>query len=474
MISFVTNVDSLVAQQNLRVNSNFQSKTIQQLTSGYRINSSGDDAAGLAVANNYRNSISELTQGVRNANDGVSQLQIIDGGLSNISQILDRMQTLATESASDTFTGDRATVNREYQSLITEIDRQAENIGLGDHNSVNSKLLKVYIGGGQDSNTNASVNVDLSSSIVSSTGLGLANTSVLTNAAVLVGAAAKAVKIANADNAVFTIATTSGVHTITVNGHPNDTLDSQMADLNSQLQGLNISASLDQAGKLQFTSSSAFTVSAKAGTAANLVSTTAEKAVNTGLNNFAYTPGQAEKLQIAVGGTTVTVDITSTTITQSMVDAINSALKSNGVSGVNAVLDENAGPTATINFQGSTTFTMASDGGLGGAFTDLGLVTTGQTAGDPNVAINAIAAAVKNLGYISGKVGTGENTLNYAINLAQSQISSFSSAQSQIRDADVAAQAANLTKAQVLQQASIAAMAQANAEPQAVLSLLKQ
>ena len=82
-------------------------------------------------------------------------------------------------------------------------------------------------------------------------------------------------------------------------------------------------------------------------------------------------------------------------------------------------------------------------------------------------------AAVRSLGYISGKVGTGENTLNYAINLAQSQISSFSSAQSQIRDTDVAAQAANLTKAQVLQQASIAAMAQANAEPQAVLALLK-
>ena len=72
-----------------------------------------------------------------------------------------------------------------------------------------------------------------------------------------------------------------------------------------------------------------------------------------------------------------------------------------------------------------------------------------------------------------GKVGAGENTLNYAINLAQSQITNFSSAQSQIRDANIAADAANLTKAQVLQQSSIAAMAQANAEPQAVLKLLQ-
>ena len=74
--SIQTNVNALVAQENLRVNSNFQSQTIQRLTSGYRINSSADDAAGLAVANKFRSDIAELTQGVRNASDGVSQMQI--------------------------------------------------------------------------------------------------------------------------------------------------------------------------------------------------------------------------------------------------------------------------------------------------------------------------------------------------------------------------------------------------------------
>ena len=72
MLSIQTNVNSLVAQQNLSVNSNFQSKTIQQLTSGYRINSSGDDAAGLAVSNKFRSDIAELTQGVANGNDAVA------------------------------------------------------------------------------------------------------------------------------------------------------------------------------------------------------------------------------------------------------------------------------------------------------------------------------------------------------------------------------------------------------------------
>ena len=139
MLTIQTNYASLVAQNNLQINSDFQTKTIEQITSGYRINSAGDDAAGLAVANGYRDQIAELTQGVQNANDGVSSLQIIDGGLNNISTMLDRMQTLATESASSTFSGDRNTLNSEYQQLIGEITRQASDIGLvtGGANSTN-------------------------------------------------------------------------------------------------------------------------------------------------------------------------------------------------------------------------------------------------------------------------------------------------------------------------------------------------
>src|SRR6476469_7831140 len=153
MLSIQTNVAALYGQQNLAVNSNFQQTTINRLTSGYRINSSADDAAGLAIANALRSQRTELTQGVRNANDGISQLQIIDGGLNNVSNILGRLKTLATQSASKTFTGDRATLNNEYQTLLTEMNRQADNIGLGANNSANIKQLSVYIGGGQDSNT---------------------------------------------------------------------------------------------------------------------------------------------------------------------------------------------------------------------------------------------------------------------------------------------------------------------------------
>src|SRR5580692_286021 len=123
-----TNIASLQAQNYLRTTSTFQSQTINEVTSGLRIVNSGDDAAGLAIANGYRSSEAVLTQGVANANDGLSQLQIADGGISNISQLLDRARTLATQSATGTLTGtnSRAVLNSEFQSVITEINRQAQ------------------------------------------------------------------------------------------------------------------------------------------------------------------------------------------------------------------------------------------------------------------------------------------------------------------------------------------------------------
>ncbi len=277
-LSFQTNVTSLVAENNLQVNSNFQSKTITELTSGYRINNSGDDAGGLAVANSLRSSIAELTQGVANANDGVGILQTIDGGLNNISNILDQLKSLAAQSASTTFSGNRATLNSEFTTLLGEIDRQAANIGLASAGGTSGQYnttISVYIGGG-DTQADAQVQVNLSgsSNVVDSTGL--------------------------------------GIHS--------DTVD---------------------------------------------------------------------------------------------------------------------------------------------------------TAAHALTALSDIATAVTNLGTTQGAVGTGENDLQYAIGLANSQITNKSASESQIRDANIAQAAANLTKSQVLQQSSVAALAQANASPEALLKLLQ-
>ncbi|MCX6621451.1 MAG: flagellin, partial [Acidobacteria bacterium] len=269
--SIQTNVSSIVAQEHLRENAQFQDQTIQRLTSGYRINQSGDDAAGLSVANQFRNNLSELNQGVRNANDAISQLQIIDGGLNNIGKMLDRLKTLATQAASDTFTGDPATLQTEFDSTVTEIDRQAQNIGL-DSAGKWAKSLSVHVGGGNVA-ANSAVTVDLSAAKVDSAATGL--------------------------------------------------------------------------------------------------------------------------------------DISGLTL---------------------------------------------------------------DTTAHSEAALVKLDDAVKSLGVVNGSVGTGENQLQYAVNLAQSQISSYSAAESRIRYTDVAAEASNLTKAQVLQQASMAAMAQANSAPTSVMA----
>jgi flagellin len=183
--SINTNVESLQAQNYLRTSSDFQSQTISRVTSGLRIVQSGDDAAGLAIANQYRSDGAVLTQGIRNANDGLSQLQIADGGLNNISQLIDRARTLATQSASGAFTGDRNVLNSEFQSVVSEIDRQAQSIGLNQGGTF-AKALSVFIGGGKGSTAaatvaNGSVSLDLSKSTVDSKSLGLSGLQALGN-----------------------------------------------------------------------------------------------------------------------------------------------------------------------------------------------------------------------------------------------------------------------------------------------------
>ena len=128
--SVVNNIASANAQANLSTTNIGLQQALNRLSSGLRINRSGDDAAGLAVANTYRSTIAVLNQGMRNAGDGLSTLQIKDGALNNISNLLDRLATLATQSASSSATVSRASLDLEFQDVLTEIDREANVAGL--------------------------------------------------------------------------------------------------------------------------------------------------------------------------------------------------------------------------------------------------------------------------------------------------------------------------------------------------------
>jgi len=302
-LSIQTNVASLVAQNNIRVNSNFQANTIAQLSSGFRINSSADDAAGLAVANKYRGDTAELTQGVLNAQNGVAALQIVDGGINNISNILDRLRTLATQSASATFTGDRGTLNTEYQGLLTEINRQASNVKLNTGGAYNTNLV-TYVGGGSNA-SNAQVSVDLSgtNNAVDSTALGISTTSIAGGGTAISGNTTRldnsAVSFLTGGSQSFTFHVNTGTGnqdvTVSVAGGSNGLSGSQViSSLNNSLQSYGITASIGSNGTLALGGNTAFTVSTTAagtGPIAN-TGTATNSAVNSLNTTFtAFTAG---------------------------------------------------------------------------------------------------------------------------------------------------------------------------------------
>jgi len=506
-LSIQTNVASLEAQNSIRINNNFQNNTIQQLSSGYRINSSGDDAAGLATANQYAGTIATLSQGVLNANNAGSTLQIADGGISNISTILNRLQTLATESASSTFAGNRTTVNNEYQGLLTEVNRQAASINLNTGGTNNTNLV-TYVGGGDNqADSQVSVNLSGANNAVDSTALGIQNTSVSGGGTELTGntvnlnnTAATFLSGSNTQTFNFNINTATGNTAVAIQvagGASGLTGAGAVNSLNTSLAQYGISASIANDGNLQFGGSTAFSVTAAAASGGNAVATSASNAVNssnytldsstgTGGAFVAFAAGggtsaaETVVFQTSSGSKSVTLNAGNAGSLSQAETTLNTALNGTGISAVTTANGNNISLQSVNSFNVSeTAYTAGAGGGTGNLFGGTGSVAvtgpaaTASNTGNAIAALTALTTAISNLGLTQGIVGAGENKLNYAVNLAQSQITNFSAAESGIKDADVAAEAANLTKAQVLQQASLAALAQANSAPQAVLSLLK-
>jgi len=443
-------------------------------------------------------------------------LQIADGGLTNISQILDRLKTLATESASNTFTGSRSTLNNEYQSLLSEITRQASNIGLVNNGSMN-KQLQVYIGGG-NTQANAQVSVDLSGTQnqVDAAGLGVGSTNIMGGGITLAGNTVTDLNnpgLMILQNATAADGTTqnftfnyinagvaaNATFSVTSNAGAGITVAAALSQLNTQLGTIGLSASVNSSGALVIGGGSPFTLTAvstnynggsQQGTTTDLVTPGAGINPNTGVYNTTTTVaslvGATGPETLAFSNGTVTK---YATFTAADLTAANFATDVNSQVGSMGIYALATNGTAGLSLQSSGSFTVtmvtgevggAANSGLFGSTANgmLAATATGpnqgaSATGNSLAALTAIENAVADLGQVQGRVGAGENTLNDAINLAQSQITNFSSAESQIRDANIAAEAANLSKAQVLQQSSIAAMAQANSAPQAVLKLLQ-
>lgn len=508
--SLVNNTSSLSSQSRLNVTASKLNQTIQRLSSGLRINNSGDDAAGLAIANSFRSDITKLRQGVRNANDGVSTLQIIDGGLNTISELLDRATTLATQSASDTFSGDRSTLQQELDKVLSEVNRQAQQIGLGGPAGTQegrySKSINVYIGGGSTATSaNNQVNIDLSSTRVDKTGLSLNGLNIGTGAGNVTGGNSISSGITAAETLSFQYVGSSGALStfnvsLSAGSSASTVLDTINNDSNAQTQG--IKATLDSTGKLVISSSKLFTVSSSVAGGANQTSIAGAAAAvsDIAVSGAAYTVSKA--VSAGTAGATQTLDFLGDQIGfpngGGSVNFASSATAAGGATNATAAVNNSlalraAGVFAIVDKANSSNVTfvslkqfnlgISSDAGNVAATNNIDALQSTTAAAGPaavtggaagaQVALQNIKDAILSLGQVQGKVGAGQNNLQQAIDLATNQVTNLQAAESRIRDADMSAEASDLARLTVLQQSGVAALAQANQSNQIVLSLLR-
>lgn len=173
-LTILNNIAALAAENQLNITSSNLNSTLEELSSGSRINSGADDPAGLAIANGLEANVAALTQSASNATDGVGELQVADGSLSQVTTLLDRAVTLATEAATGTVSdSQRTAIDTEYQSIKAEIDSIGSTTNYNGGQVFTNNTLNVFL---SDGSTSGSSNIGVSTGILSSTSLGLGGT----------------------------------------------------------------------------------------------------------------------------------------------------------------------------------------------------------------------------------------------------------------------------------------------------------
>jgi flagellin len=435
-----TNVMSLNAQRNLTTSSMSLATSLQRLSSGLRINSAKDDAAGLAISNRMTTQINGLNQAVRNANDGISLAQTAEGALQEVTNNLQRIRELAVQSANATNSdSDRAALDQEVQQRLEEIQRIASQTSFNGR-----KILDGTFGNAQfqvGANVGETISVGLSTSV--KTG----DIGEVASHASSASVGGSSIDISDLDPEVATDFDALG--TLTYFGVDydwsgyaagvGDTFDDAAAAL---------ATALDAAGAGDFAVTN-----------------------NGGVLSVTYTLA-AGQLQFTVGNGS-TVDVTGTFASvQELADAITS--QTGGA--VSAYIDG----SGVLNVAAAERLVIA-----GAAAADLNMTAAtynlsgslqGQdvrSAGSAASTILSVDAALTAVSELRGTLGAIQNRFESTINSLQTVAENLSASRGRILDTDFAAETAAMTRAQILQQAGTAMVAQANAVPQNVLSLLR-
>jgi flagellin len=328
-IGILNNIAGLQSENQLSITSNDLNNVLLQLSSGSRINSGADDAAGLAIANGLEANISALTQSVNNTNDGVGALQVADGSLAQVTTLLNRAVTLATESANGTIsTQQRQALDAEYQQIQTEINQIGSNTTFNGTQVFTATPTSIYVSDGTGNTAQASNFISANVGTLTAAGL-LGTQASATLALNAVPTAADAVTIGTQTYTFVAALTqaTPGQVLIGTGGTAAQNLQSTLNNLVAAINGGSGSGTVYSNSTVANPDVAASVV----GDTVNLTATPAGNAVIAGGGTIASTvgTGTAEKF---LNGTTFTAGSTSDLLTQSDAEAaladINTAIAS--------------------------------------------------------------------------------------------------------------------------------------------------
>ncbi|KVW96070.1 flagellin [Thiobacillus denitrificans] len=481
-----TNIASLNAQRNLGMSQSALNTSIQRLSSGLRINSAKDDAAGLAIGERMTSQIRGLNQAVRNANDGISLAQTAEGALGEIGNNLQRIRELAVQSANATNSAsDRASLQAEATQLTEEITRVASQTQFNGINLLNGSFASQAFQVG--ANANQTITFD-SIGNAQATALGAHN---LTLDGTVTGNTKAAATDLTGGNTIgaetdLTITTANGGTSTAISYAANSDAKTIAAAINTAASGFGVTATA--------TNSATLSSIASDGTVAMTLNGAAISA--TGVTTSDYST-LLSAINASTGSTGVVASFTTSGLTNSLT---LTAADGRDIS----VLDfTNSGATKTVSFSGQTLTggigndssiktgtvllssskgTISTTGANADVFASAGINTSTlasvaaasiATASGAQSTIATIDAALATINSSRGDLGAYQNRFSSAIANLQTTSENVSAARSRILDADFAAETAALTRGQILQQAGTAMLAQANSLPNNVLSLLR-
>ena len=469
-LSINTNISSLTAQYNVDKTANSLTSAITRLSSGLRINSAADDAAGLAIADRMTAQVNGLNQAARNANDGISLAQTADGALSSVSDNLQRIRELAVQSANATnSSSDRASLQLEVTQLQAEIDRVATQTQFNGTNlldgSFTAKVFQVGANAGQTI-TVGSIASSRSSALGQYQGYSLTNQS------------------------IGTASDTAGAATVTIGG-VSTSLGSIANDAKAIVSAINSSGLAGFTATANATSVAAGTQALTATAAGTTVVTVNGIAINVGVTVGNATTNRANTvaaLNAQSSATGVVASDTGSGVALSAADGRNITVaftdpNTTGATIADLGLGAAATTGATINLGYSAPTGTTGNVVFGGALNNLStaIAATGtsvagldiSTVAGANAALSSIDAALQTIDSTRASLGAIQNRFTSTVTNLQNSSENVTASRSRIQDTDFAAETANLSRAQVLQQAGTAMVAQANQMPQEVLKLLQ-